>query len=140
MKVNLRDFYPTIYLQDEYCDLPQRVVEFMKDDTRRERAWKERERYHKAYYRIERGEGIENDPAFQILSAENVCFRIALSDMLYDAMRVLSAKQARRIFAHYFLGMSKRAIAIKEGKSEAAIRKSIQEGVQKMKKYLENFF
>ncbi|MEG0154211.1 MAG: sigma-70 family RNA polymerase sigma factor, partial [Lachnospiraceae bacterium] len=41
-------------------------------------------------------------------------------------------------YAHYFLGMSKTAIAKAEGVSEKAIRNSIERGLAYMEQYLKN--
>ncbi|UUZ90734.1 hypothetical protein LJK87_33385 [Paenibacillus sp. P25] len=50
----------------------------------------------------------------------------------------LPEKSARRIYAHYFLGMSKIAIARAEHVDERAVRKSIQRGLKQMESLLKN--
>ncbi|TCO68694.1 RNA polymerase sigma factor [Marinisporobacter balticus] len=44
------------------------------------------------------------------------------SQQLHAAIASLPDKQAKRIYAHYFMGMSKTAIAKAEGVSEKAVR------------------
>ena len=57
---------------------------------------------------------------------------------LYAAMNVLSDKQSRRTYAHYFLGMSKQTIAKLEEVDESSVRKSIRTGLQRMAIFLSN--
>ncbi|UUZ86514.1 hypothetical protein LJK88_04090 [Paenibacillus sp. P26] len=59
-------------------------------------------------------------------------------EQLYEAMCQLPEKSARRIYAHYFLGMSKIAIARAEHVDERAVRKSIQRGLKQMESLLKN--
>lgn len=59
---------------------------------------------------------------------------------LYDAVMALPDKQAKRIYAHYYLGMSKAEIAQYEGVNESAIRKSIKQGLNILLKNVSKLF
>ena len=59
---------------------------------------------------------------------------------LYRAISQLPDKQAKRIYAHFFLGLSFSAIAKAENVSEVAILNSINRGVQKLRNYLTSIF
>jgi RNA polymerase sigma-70 factor (ECF subfamily) len=60
-------------------------------------------------------------------------------EQLHAAIAALPDKQAKRIYAHYFLGMSKSAIAKTEYVNERAVRESIISGLRNMEKYLKHF-
>ena len=55
---------------------------------------------------------------------------------LYKAIRELPEKQAQRIYWHFFLGMSKKEIAEVEGVSVQIVRRTIADGLERIKKYL----
>lgn len=49
---------------------------------------------------------------------------------------MLPDKQAKRLYAHYFLGMKKTEIAQVEGVSEAAVCASVEKGLRNLEKIL----
>ena len=55
---------------------------------------------------------------------------------LYDALAQLPPTQARRVYQHYLLGMSKAEIAAAEGVGRSRICCSIERGLAAMKKIL----
>lgn len=55
---------------------------------------------------------------------------------LYEAMRRLSGKQQRRIYAYFFMGMNMTEIAAAEGVGCATISESIHAGIRNLEKYL----
>ena len=57
---------------------------------------------------------------------------------LYDALAQLPPVQARRVYRHYILGMSKAEIAAAEGADKGRVCHSINKGLQNLKKILEN--
>ena len=58
--------------------------------------------------------------------------------VLYDALAQLPPVQARRVYRHYILGMSKAEIAAAEGADKGRVCHSINKGLQNLKKILEN--
>ena len=58
---------------------------------------------------------------------------------LYAAISSLPDKQAKRIYAHFILGISKVDIARAEGVNEKVVRIAIERGLRNMEKYLKNF-
>ncbi len=56
------------------------------------------------------------------------------------AIASLPDKQAKRIYAHFFLGMSKTAIARAEGVSKVSVSESIERGLCTIEKFLKKFF
>lgn len=101
-----------------------------------EKAYRKRINRHKAYFSLNRNDGIERDITLIIMSPPEIYERKITNKELYTALNNLSEKQTRRIYAHFFLGMSKYAIAKAEGVDESAIRRSINAGLKRMKQYL----
>lgn len=95
-------------------------------------------RYHKAYYSLDRGDGIEHSALFVSLSPDEIYERKLTTEQLHTAIATLPDKQAKRIYAHYFLGMSKTAIAKAEGTSASSVKDAIRRGLCSLEKYLKN--
>ncbi|AXU63172.1 sigma-70 family RNA polymerase sigma factor [Clostridioides difficile] len=95
-------------------------------------------RYHKAYYSLDRGDGIEHSALFVSLSPDEIYERKLTTEQLHTAIATLPDKQAKRIYAHYFFGMSKTAIAKAEGTSASSVKDAIRRGLCSLEKYLKN--
>lgn len=136
--INMRDYYP-FYSSDCFIEVPDEVAAMLHDFELREAAYRLRTYRNKAYYSLDRGDGIEHDILFVSLSPCEIYERKVTSEQLHAAIASLPDKQAKRIYAHYFLGMSKSAIAKAEGISEMAIRASIQRALRNLEKMFKNF-
>lgn len=135
--INLKDYYDHIGI-DTYIDVPDEVFNIFEECRKAEQAYQSRIRYHKAYYSLDRGDGIEHSALFISLSPDEIYERKLTSEQLHAAIATLPDKQAKRVYAHFFLGMSKTAIAKAEGVTEKAIRNSIERGLTYMEQYLKN--
>lgn len=136
-RINLKDYYAHIGI-DTDIDIPDEVFDIFEEYRKTEQAYQSRIRYHKAYYSLDRNDGIEHSALFVSLSPDEIYERKLTSEQLHAAIATLPDKQAKRIYAHFFLGMSKTAIAKAEGVTEKAIRNSIERGLTYMEKYLKN--
>ena len=58
-----------------------------------------------------------------------------LREKLYAAVMALPEKQAKRIYARYYLGMTVNEIAEVEGVDPSRIRDSIRRGLKQLAKY-----
>ena len=134
-KVNLRKIYPEIYQEDLYCELPKDIVELLKADNRREHAWKEKVRVHKAYYSLET-HGIETRVLLKEPSAEKRYETRELTEMIYRAIGQLTGKQTKRVVEHLILGISQQQITAGEGGDPSVISSSIKRGAEKVKRTL----
>lgn len=133
-EINLRDYYPN-YTKDMFVEVPDEVALILREYELLEEAYRIRTYRHKAFYSLE----AESDMAGSIRSNAPTPFEILeekyTRELLKEAMGSLPEKQRRRIYAHYFLGMSKTEIAAAEHTDRSRITRSIQAGLNQ----LENF-
>jgi len=136
-RINLRDCYP-FYKSDFSVEVTDEVVELLRQFNRKDHADFERSRVHKAYYSLDVGDGIERGVILLVLSPEEIYERKLSNQELYAAINSLPEKQAKRIYAHFFLDMSKAEIARVEGVSNPAVTHSIEQGLKRIEKFLKN--
>ena len=137
-KINLRDLYP-FYKSDFLIEIADEVAELIKQIERKEHADYERIRVNKAYYSLDSGDGIERDIVLLVLSPEEIYERKMSKQELYAAINSLPEKQAKRIYAHFFLGMSKSEIARIEGVNKCQVSRSIDKALKNIEKFLKKF-
>jgi RNA polymerase sigma-70 factor (ECF subfamily) len=136
-KINLRDLYP-FYKSDFFVEIADEVADLIKQIECKEHAQYERIRIHKAYYSLDAGDGFEKDIVLLVLSPGELYERKLSKQELYAAINSLPEKQAKRIYAHFFLEMSKAEIARIEGVSKPAVTQSIEQGLKSIEKFLKN--
>ncbi len=139
-KINLRDYYP-FYTKDTVVEVPEEIALLLREYELLEEAYRIRTYRYKAFYSLDYAGGIERDMA--ALDQKNPCDLVEQlydREQLYKALASLPEKQRNRIYAHYFLGMSKSAIARAEGINESNVRKSIEHGLSNLQKVLEEIF
>ena len=86
--INLRDYYP-FYTSDCFMEVSEEVAEMFKEFDRKEAAYRLRTYRHKAYYSLDRDDGLEHEAVFVALSAPFVPkgfirrsrFRLVFSDI-----------------------------------------------------------
>ena len=136
--INLKDYYP-FYTQDTFVEVSDELFAIFEESARAEATYERKKYRYKAHYSLDRGDGIEHDILFVSLSPDEIYERKLTSQQLHAAIASLPDKQAKRIYAHYFMGMSKTAIAKAEGVSEKAVRIGIERGLHTIEKYLKSF-
>ncbi len=136
-KINLKDYYDHIVI-DTYIDIPDEVFNIFEEYRKAGQAYQSKIRYHKAYYSLDRGDGIEHSSLFVSLSPDEIYERKLTNEQLHAAIATLPDKQAKRIYAHYFLGMSVTAIAKTEGVYKSQVTRSINRGLSHLEKYFKN--
>lgn len=137
--INLRDYYP-FYTSDYFMEVPEDVVEMFKEFDRKEAAYRLRTYRHKAYYSLDRNDGIEHEALFVAFSPYELYERKVTIQELYTAISRLPDKQAKRIYAHFILGLTKQDIARAEGVDEKVVRLAIERGLRNLEKILKNFY
>ena len=125
--INLRDYYP-FYTSDCFMEVSEEVAEMFKEFDRKEAAYRLRTYRHKAYYSLDRDDGLEHEAVFVALSPHELYERKVTMQELHAAIASLPNKQAKRIYAHFILGMTKQDIARAEGVHEKVVRVAIERG------------
>ena len=100
-------------------------------------AYERRKFRHKAHYSLNREDGIENDALNRPLTPEEVLEQKLLREEVYAALMQLTAIQARRIYARFYLGMTVAEIARIEGADRRRVWESIRRGLKKLARLLD---
>ena len=137
-KVNLRELYPSIYPSDVYIEVEDEVEEVFASDRKKEAAYERQMYRHKAQYSLDRNDGIALETLVHRLTPDMILEEQQLRKELFEAVRVLPEKQARRVYSHFYLGMSITEIARQEGVSKGRVTDSIQKGLKKLCQILKN--
>ena len=138
-QVNLRKLYYPHYTQDCYIDVPDEIAEELAKFDRAEHAYHERTRYHKAYYSLDVGDGIEKDALVSSASPQELYEQKVVNSAIYAAIHALPEIQSKRIYAHFFCDMRKAEIARIEGVSTSTIWETISRGLKTLAAELKDF-
>ena len=134
-KVNLRDLYPDIYKTDYFVDVTEDVLETIRAADRAEAAYERKMYRYKAHYSLGCDNGIENAILMKPQMPETRLEEKQLREQLYAAVMALPEKQAKRLYARYYLGMRVSEIAAAEGVDPSRVRDSIRRGLKQLAKY-----
>ena len=137
-EINLRDYYPH-YTTDKYVEVPDEVFAILENFKRQEESYQRSLRRYKAFYSLDADNGIEKGILFEQPSPFELLEQQRMIALLYQGLATLPEKQRQRIYAHYFLGMSKTAIARQEGCDPSSVRDSIKRGLVRLEKFFEDF-
>lgn len=136
-RINLRDYYP-VDIPDFFVEVTDAVADQFKQFNRKDHADYERRRVHKAYYSLDANDGIEKDVILLVLSPEEIYERKMSNQELYTAINSLPEKQAKRLYAHFFLDMNMAQIARIERVGKSRVSHSINQALKNIEKYLKN--
>ena len=134
-KVNLRELYPDVYKTDHFVEVTEDVLETIRSAERAEAAYDRRMYRYKAYYSLDCDNGIENAILMKPQTPEMLLEEKQLQEQVYSAVMNLPEKQAKRIYARYYLGMTVNEIAGVEGVDPSRVRDSIRRGLKQLGKY-----
>lgn len=135
--INLREFYPELYKEDQMLEVPNEVYETLKRSKKDEDAYERRMYRNKAQYSLDRNDGIEREILYPVLTPGEIYERKQMNEVLYAAIAKLPDKQAKRVYAHFLLGMSVADIAKAEGVSQNKIYVSLKRGVRNLARTIE---
>lgn len=136
--INLRDYYP-FFKSDFFVEVTDEVAKRLKQFNRKDHADYERRRVYKAYYSLDADDGIEKDVVLLVLSPEEIYERKVSNQELFAAINSLPEKQAKRVYAYFFLDMSKAQIASIEGVNKSQITRSIDQALKNIEKFLKRY-
>lgn len=134
--INLRKHYPFLK-EDYFIAVSDEVAEAFLLATRQENNYRQKLSRYKAYYSLDRGDGIENAALDSKPSPEEILLHKISVAQLQEALDHLTPTQARRIYAHYILGLKKREIARTEGVDDSSVRHSINAGLRNLRRYFD---
>lgn len=134
-KINLRELYPDVYTTDFFIDVTEKVMETIRAAERAEAAYERKMYRYKAQYSLDCENGIENAVLLKPQTPEMLLEEKQLQEQLYAAVTKLPEKQAKRIYARYYLGMTVNEIAEVEGVDPSRVRDSIRRGLKQLGKY-----
>ena len=134
-KVNLKDLYPDVYKNDHFVEVTEDVLETIRAAERAEAAYDRRMYRYKAHYSLDCDNGIENAVLLKPQTPEMVLEEKQFQEQVYAAVMKLPEKQAKRIYARYYLGMAVNEIAEVEGVDPSRVRDSIRRGLKQLGKY-----
>ena len=134
-QINLRELYPDFYETDTMIEVSEEVLEVFRAAERAEEAYDRRMYRYKAHYSLDCDNGIENAIVLKPQTPEMLLEEKQLREQLYAAVMALPEKQAKRIYARYYLGMSVGEIASAEGVDPSRVRDSIRKGLKQLAKY-----
>ena len=148
--INLRKFYLEIYDRNTMMEVADEVAEELENFYRQEDAYRNRVKYHKAFYSLDACDQIEIDVLCPVLSVEDFLekeeeqrFEEERKEMMLENMEAAILKlpdiQARRIHAFYIQNKSITEIASYECVGKTRITKSIQHGLKNLKNIFEKF-
>lgn len=135
MFIDLREFYP-FDTHTEPVEIPDEIGAILLESKRAEKNYLGRLSYHKAYYSLDVGDGIESAAIHQPPTPEEIYLQKVELAQLYAAFAQLPDKQAKRLYAFFFLDMSKSEIAQAEGINVNAVCESIVRGLETLRKIL----
>ena len=132
-KINLRELYPEYYDTNVFVDVPDDVLMVIAEETRAEATAQRKKYRHRAHYSLDCDDGIDLAALHQPLNPETILEDSQRRKELFAAIMTLPPKQARRIYARFYLGLDVVEIARKEGVAPANIYASIQHGLSKLR-------
>ena len=137
-KINLRELYPDVYTTDFFVDVTEEVMETIRAAERAETAYERKMYRYKAQYSLDCENGIENAVLLKPQTPEMVLEEKQFQEQVYAAVIKLPEKQAKRIYARYYLGMRVSEIATAEGVDQSRVRDSIRRGLKQLAKYFQD--
>ena len=135
-KINLRDYYP-YYTQDMIVEVPDEVALLLREYIFLQEAYLILTYLYKSFFSLDRDEFIYRDIFQMPLNPAEIWEQRQMTELIYKGLSKLPVKQRQRIYAHFFLGMSKTDIARAEGTDASSVRKSTNRGLHQLKKYFE---
>ncbi len=95
--INLRDYYP-FYTSDCFMEVSEEVAEMFKEFDRKEAAYRLRTYRHKAYYSLDRDDGLEHEAVFVALSPHELYIH-ALSQRRFSMTQAVTYERETKSVA-----------------------------------------
>jgi len=136
--IKLKKYYP--YLQENITlEVSDEIAVTLSVGGCQCDSYKRRKRDH-GECSLDAVHGFGADSVFPALTPEEVMENEELQAALYAAIDKLPPVQARRVYAHYILGISITKIAQADGVDKSRVSHSLDQGLKNLEKILKNFF
>ena len=141
--INLKKYYYPLFTKDTFVEVSDEVAETLLLMHREENNRIRKMYYHKAYFSLDREDGIENDavcgfeksPEEILMEQEEERFFLLTLERLDEALSHLTPAQERRIRARYLDGRKTQEIADAEGVNVSVIYESLRSGLKNLQRY-----
>jgi len=137
--IRIKELYPETTDTQNLCIVTDDVNDVFVISKKEETAHKRKEYRYKAQYSLNCDNGIENAIVILVPSAEDVFMQKMDELAVRIALQKLTKKQFRRIYAHFYIGLSYSQIARIEGVGRSTIKESIDSSLKKISKILKFF-
>ena len=134
--INLRELYPDVYKTDTYLEVTDEVQAVFLADKRAEALYLRQMYNYKAQYSLDCDNGIEKAVVQNPPTPEEILENKELRHQLYTAVMGLPDKQAKWIYARFYLGMTVKEIAQAESIDPSWVYKNIKQGLKRLSKSL----
>lgn len=136
--INLKSQYPLLYKADVWIEVSDEIADFLLEDARKQHAYAEQIRYHKAYYSLNADDNIEHQ-AMQIPpSPDTILFSGEFLSEVLSCIGKMPPIQARRTYLHLIYGLTQKEIAQSEGVAKSSVSESIQRGLSHIREKLKH--
>ena len=132
-QINLRELYPDAYMEDTFVEVSDEVLAVFLADRKAQAAYKRQSYRHQALLPLDDTQAIKGAV---LQNPEEIIENLQLREHLYNALIALPEKQAKRIYARFYLDMTVKEIAQAEGVEPSMVYRSIRCGL----KHLKNIF
>ena len=132
--INLRSQYPHLS-EDIFMEISDPIFEVYDHFRKQINNYDRRARYHRAFYSLDVGDGIETHAVSRVPSPEELWMRKLEKEQLREALEHLPPVRSRRIYAYFMLGMKMVGTARIEGVSRTSVSQSIRSSLKNLKRY-----
>ncbi|WP_419026775.1 sigma factor-like helix-turn-helix DNA-binding protein [Intestinimonas butyriciproducens] len=133
--INLKRYYPYM-TEDVTLEVSDEIAATLSMGGRLCDSYK-RQKRRNGEYSLDSTPGFEDDVLRSSMTPDEYMEAQEERLALYDALSQLPPVQARRVYRHYILGMSKAEIAVAEGVGKSRVCGSIDRGLKALKIILE---
>lgn len=141
--INMKKYYYPLFTKDTFVEVSDEVAEALLLMHREENNRIRKMYYHKAYFSLDREDGIENDalcgfeksPEEIFMEQEEERFFLLTLKRLDETLSHLTPAQERRIRARYLSGRKAQEIADAEDVNVSVIYESLRSGLKNLQCY-----
>lgn len=136
--INLKNYYENIEV-DTYIEVQDDVFELLEECITSEESRKRKDRRNNIIVTDDIDAYFKQIISSMSLDIKDIIEPNFQNEKLYEAIEKLPDIQARRIKAHYFMGLSKQDIAQIEGCNESSIRLSLKAALRNLNSNIANY-